>query len=171
MKLRHQGESLATVLEAGQGLGDGHQPAQAQPRFGRDRRRQVWHLARRAPRLAFLAIGVDLYQHVKRVQLGRPIRRERRHQLGAVHGLHPVEMLRGLASLVRLQMAYQVPLQSASAEGADLGQRLLHVVLAEGALSGIGQAGDRFGGLHLRYRQQARRWPAGPPGRVLHFFQ
>ena len=44
---------------------------------------------------------------------------ERRHQLRPVHGLHPVEGLRGRARLVRLQVADQVPFQSRSAEAAD----------------------------------------------------
>ena len=65
--------------------------------------------------------------------------------------------LRGGLRLVRLQVADQVPLQPAAAQRLDLGQRLLHVVLAERALAGVGHAGDLAGIAGLGDRQQSRR--------------
>jgi hypothetical protein len=56
--------------------------------------------------------------------------------LQPVDRVHPVEGLGHRPGLVALQRADQVPLQLRAQVGQrlDLGQRLLHVVLAEGAL-------------------------------------
>src|SRR5690606_3260143 len=60
------------------------------------------------------------------------------------------------AALVRLQAADEVPFQRQVGQRVHLGQRLLHVVLAEGALAETGQAADGGGRLPLRHRQQPR---------------
>ena len=74
--------------------------------------------------------------------------------------------------LVRLQVADQVPLQrQRPASSRLLGQRFLHVVLAEGALARRRPAPRRPRRLGLGHRQQPRRWPAGLPSRVFNALQ
>ena len=48
-----------------------------------------------------------------------------------VHRMHPVEVLRGLAGLVGLQRADEVPAQAAAGQRGDVRARFLDVVLAE----------------------------------------
>ena len=47
---------------------------------------------RRAAVLAGFVVDIDLDQHVQRRQVGRPMPGQQRYELGAVHGLHPVEV-------------------------------------------------------------------------------
>jgi Lrp/AsnC family leucine-responsive transcriptional regulator len=153
-------------------LGNGHQPAQPHA-LGRQRGHrggQRRHFGRQHAALAGLAADVDLQAQLQRRQPGRALFGQALRDLQPVDRLHPVEGLGHRARLVALQRADQVPLQLRAqvGQGLDLGQRLLHVVLAEGALPGGMRLAHRLGAEGLADGQQrdavlvARRPPCRP---------
>ena len=135
--IAQRAELRALPRGVGGRLGDAHDAAQPQPRQRRDRARERQRLRRRDAALRRLAADVDLDADVERRQRrrGRAADSARR-DLRPVDGLHPVEALRRRASpccsAAGRSGATRCPARSASA--LDLGDRLLHVVLAERAL-------------------------------------
>ena len=95
--------------------------------------------------LAGLAADVHLQADLQGRQFGRALRREPLGDLQTLDAVHPVEGSRDLARLVGLQRADQVPLDARAQIGQrpHLGERLLHVVLAEGALPGVVRLAQR----------------------------
>ena len=79
-----------------------------------------------------------LDEHVERRPTNGPLVRQAAGDFFPVQSLHPVEMLGRGARLVALERPDEMPLQGR--QRADLGQRVLHVILAEGLLA----RGQRF---------------------------
>jgi hypothetical protein len=89
-----------------------------------------------------------------RALLGQTLR-----DLQAIDRMYPVEMFGDRPRLVRLQGADEMPFERRAqiGERLDLGERLLHVVLAELALAGSMNRAHVFGGEGLRDREQRHR--------------
>ena len=101
-----------------------------------DQLRQRERVARRDTALGGLAADVHLHADVERRQRRRPRRGQAPRDLLPVDRVHPGEARRHRRRLVALQRPDQVPLDVTEVrERVHLGQRLLHVVLAERALA------------------------------------
>ena len=84
-----------------------------------------------------------------------PLVRQTARNLFPVQGLHPVEMLRREACLVALERADEVPFELQIAQGVDLRQRVLHVILAERLLPRSGCFPDALHAVALGNCQQS----------------
>ena len=149
-------------------LGDAHDAPQPQPGQRGDHRRQRQRLVRSHAGLGRFPADVDLDADRQRRPVRGTRRGERAGDLLAVHRLHPVEALGGELRLVALQGTDQVPFDVREAgQRFDLRDRLLHVILAEAALSGRPGRRDRRRGESLADREQRdrRRIAPGRPRR------
>ena len=102
-------ELRALPRRVGRGLAMPMNPRKREPRQRRDRPRERHRLARRDAALGRLVADVDLHADLQRRAAGRALRREALGDLQAVDALHPVERRGGLARLVALQRADEVP--------------------------------------------------------------
>ena len=94
----------------------------------------------------------------------RALCREPLGDLQAVECVHPGEMLRNGARLVRLHAADEVPGEAPLLQCGNLRQPLLQVALAEVLEAAISGRGEQFGGLPLADREECDRVRT-PPGR------
>ena len=130
----------------------GHQPHQPgglqRRRLTHDGPRFLW----RGAELGGLAGEIDLDQDLRLPPaFGRPLV-EAAQQVERIDGVDGVERPAGLAGLVRLQVANQVPAEIGVLHGQrlDLGQRFLDPVLAEVAVAGIDGGADGVHAERLR---------------------
>ena len=118
------------------GLGNRHQPAQPQARQARDRLpASVGRL--RSAATPLLVASPEMFTWISTLSGGRcggPLLGQAACNFFTVDRLHPVEALGSEARLVALERADQVPFQRPAATSIFC-KRLLHVVLAEGALA------------------------------------
>ncbi len=96
----------------------------------------------------------------------RPLGAEPLGDAQPVDRVHPLAALGHVAGLVRLQLADEMPGERPPAQGVDLRDGLLDVVLSELRLTERGQGAHGFHRLLLADREQAdiRGVPAGTPG-------
>ena len=142
-------------------LGDGHQPTQLQARALHHRAGQRQRLFRRHARLGHAAIDIDLYAHLQRCQVRRPLLGQALGNLGAVYRVRPVKVLGHQARLVALDGADAVPLQRRQcrigAQQRHFFHGLLDVVFTKRALTGQRGIAHRLGAKSLGNRQQSHR--------------
>ena len=81
--------------------------------------------------LVRLAALIDLDQHVERRRERGALLVQAFRDSQTIHGVDPVESLRDLTRLVRLQLADEVPRYGEACESVHLRQRFLHVAFAE----------------------------------------
>jgi hypothetical protein len=101
------------------------------------------------PAAAGVASLINLQEDVQRRRVMRTLLIQACSNLQSIDRVHPAEALGDGAGLVRLNTAYEVPLDGESGESVHLVERLLHVALAEMALSGAKRSFNYVGRLLL----------------------
>jgi hypothetical protein len=125
-------------------LGDGHQAAQLQTGQAATARHRASCFIGRATAFARFAGDVNLEADLQGRQDRRALRGQAFGNLQTVDRMHPVEAFGDRARLVALQRADEMPFQLAAGKSRTLVDAFLHVVLAEGALAGVGGLNDRW---------------------------
>ena len=148
---------LQRLLRIVIGFGNAHQPAQLQAGQVAHGTGKLQRLLRRQPRLGCSAIHVDLQTDLQRRLVRWALAAQALGDVQPIQRLQPVEMRGHLAGLAALQRADAMPLQPQGLQGLDLGNGLLHIVLAKGDLAGGGGFAHGFGGKGLGNGQQAHR--------------
>ena len=144
--------------DLGRRCGDAHEAAQCEPRQRDDGARERKRVAGRDAAFARLGADVDLHANVERTLSCFTCSRQSLGNGHPVDGFHPRELRRRGARLVPLQRSDQMPFDVRQiGQRGHLGRRLLHVVLAEGALPERMDGPDRLRRHALAHGEQPDR--------------